>query len=148
MYRRIGYSGLAYVKRYSLYESFIHGNITPFRATLAGRSSFYDISYNLPSGISTSSVAYASGSDLLMGTTGTIYEMLLSGESWSVYDTVSPISTSHLSFLGELFIAQTRGENSIEKTPSVYIPVWEKADYNLPEGAVVLDLEEDSYADR
>jgi len=148
MYRRIGYSGLAYVKRYNLYESFIHGNIIPFRAALAGRSSFYDISYNLPSGISTSSVAYATGSNFLMGTTGTIYEMLLSGELWSVYDTVSPISTSHLSFLGELFTAQTGGTHSIEKTPSVFMPVWEKADYNLPEGAIVLDLEEDFYADR
>lgn len=148
-YRRIGYSGLAYTKRYNIYESFIYGNITPFRAALAGRSSFFDISYNLPSGIDTSSVAYASSSNLLTEVTGVIYEMILpSGELWSVYDTISPINTSHLSYLGELFAAQTGGAYSVGKTPSVYMPVWEKADYNLPAGALVLDLEEDSYADR
>jgi len=132
----------------SLYESdaFVHGNILPYRAALINNTYLEDISATLPSGFISRSVEFGLNT-YLCGQGGDIY-VSSDLDTWEHYDSISSIRATHLSYLDELYAATPLAANSLVRTTSLLVPNFTAADSNLPVGAIVLDLEDDLYADR
>lgn len=136
----VSYSGESLVKHYED-GTLLHGSILPYRLRyIVPYSGYTDLSFNLPSEISTSVDFMGDTIHISMG--NKVYKLVNSG--WQEVFTTTPITTALITEDNFIFV----GHSGINPSVHRYLSSVEQADFGLPDNLVVLDLEEEHYADR
>ena len=119
----------------------VHGDILPHRLLyVTPYVGYEDWSYNLPSGVSTS-VDFM-GDTAHISLDNKVYRLV--GSGWQEVFTTTPITTALITEDDYIFVGHSGTSPSVHK----YLSSIEQADFGLPDNLIVLDLEEEYYADR
>lgn len=119
----------------------VHGDILPHRLLyVTPYMGYEDWSYNLPSGTSTSVDFMGDTVHISLG--NKVYKLV--GSGWQEVFTTTPITTALITENDYIFVGHSGTSPNVHK----YFSSIEQADFGLPDGLIVLDLEEEYYADR
>lgn len=141
-------SGYALVKRYGD-VALVHGSILPYRAVLLSSGYFEDVSYNLPSGTSSSVNHGLEGSYMCLNrdNSGEIY-LWDGGETWElVSSNIEEVGTALITLDEDIYISQ-KSDPEAKVNYTSLLNAWEDADGDLPAGINITDFEEEWWNDR
>jgi len=152
--RIMGMSGYAYTRKYSFDSAVFTGNLFPYQLALMSRFTWDDLTFDLPENNFAKTIEYAGENIYYMGNNG-IYKSVgdfilgVSGtapkiSTWSLFNTsLGAINSSILTSLNFMYV-----DAATLVTSPIGVVDFIEADGGLPEGVVILDLEEEIYADR